>query len=214
MNHLSKILAATAATAALALFAVPANAAVFINNWTFNPGGAITVTFGDTGIGSVDAGLVTEISVFDTDPLSPNFGGLMGKMSHDVTGSGNSTSAVDVFDFFLPSGLVTSSGISTHQSQTIANLVFTGISFNGNAGVTGTFAGNAVAGVSTLPVLLNGPQHLVVNVAGGDQASWAGTATFSPAAVPEPASWALMIVGFGGLGAVLRMNRRRTIAFG
>ncbi len=27
--------------------------------------------------------------------------------------------------------------------------------------------------------------------------------------VPEPASWALMFVGFGGLGAVLRTNRRR-----
>jgi hypothetical protein len=33
----------------------------------------------------------------------------------------------------------------------------------------------------------------------------AGTAT---AAVPEPASWALMIIGFGGVGAALR-NRRR-----
>ena len=27
--------------------------------------------------------------------------------------------------------------------------------------------------------------------------------------VPEPASWALMMMGFGGLGAVLRSNRRR-----
>ena len=27
-------------------------------------------------------------------------------------------------------------------------------------------------------------------------------------AVPEPMSWALMLVGFGGLGAMLRSNRR------
>lgn len=30
------------------------------------------------------------------------------------------------------------------------------------------------------------------------------------AAVPEPTSWALMILGFGGVGATLRSNRRRT----
>lgn len=30
-------------------------------------------------------------------------------------------------------------------------------------------------------------------------------------AVPEPAAWALMIVGFGGLGAVLRSKRRRLL---
>lgn len=31
-------------------------------------------------------------------------------------------------------------------------------------------------------------------------------------AVPEPATWAMMLVGFGGLGAVLRSNRRRQFA--
>ncbi len=30
--------------------------------------------------------------------------------------------------------------------------------------------------------------------------------------VPEPAAWALMLVGFGGLGATLRSNRRKTVA--
>ena len=34
----------------------------------------------------------------------------------------------------------------------------------------------------------------------------------STSATPEPAAWSLMLVGFGGLGAVLRANRRRAIA--
>jgi hypothetical protein len=34
----------------------------------------------------------------------------------------------------------------------------------------------------------------------------------APASVPEPAAWALMLVGFGGLGAVMRSSRRRAAA--
>jgi hypothetical protein len=34
--------------------------------------------------------------------------------------------------------------------------------------------------------------------------TWSNTA----ALVPEPASWAMMMLGFGGLGAVLRGKRR------
>ena len=38
-----------------------------------------------------------------------------------------------------------------------------------------------------------------------------GTATFNNiAAVPEPATWAMMLVGFGGMGVVLRRRRKPT----
>jgi hypothetical protein len=39
-------------------------------------------------------------------------------------------------------------------------------------------------------------------------ASYAGTLNLSPIAVPEPATWALMIMGFGGVGAMIRSRRR------
>lgn len=35
---------------------------------------------------------------------------------------------------------------------------------------------------------------------------------FNTAGVPEPAAWALMIVGFGGVGAVLRRRRQTAVA--
>jgi hypothetical protein len=39
-----------------------------------------------------------------------------------------------------------------------------------------------------------------------------GAGSFLGGAVPEPASWAMMLVGFGGLGAVLRRRRRAVFA--
>jgi len=49
--------------------------------------------------------------------------------------------------------------------------------------------------------------------------AYSGSATLSipPAeipAVPEPAAWAMMLVGFAGIGSALRKNRRTTISFG
>jgi hypothetical protein len=41
-----------------------------------------------------------------------------------------------------------------------------------------------------------------------DAASFSGTLNLSPVAVPEPATWGLMIVGFGGVGAMIRSRRR------
>jgi hypothetical protein len=45
---------------------------------------------------------------------------------------------------------------------------------------------------------------------GGDNLGGIGVALFSGGAVPEPSAWALMLVGFGGLGAMMR--RRRMVA--
>lgn len=40
-----------------------------------------------------------------------------------------------------------------------------------------------------------------------------GTVTRQTAAVPEPASWAMMVVGFGAAGFLLRRRRRAEVAF-
>jgi hypothetical protein len=38
--------------------------------------------------------------------------------------------------------------------------------------------------------------------------------TFAPAAVPEPASWALMLGGFGMVGGAMRSRRKVSVSFG
>jgi hypothetical protein len=39
-----------------------------------------------------------------------------------------------------------------------------------------------------------------------------GSATAGMGGVPEPATWAMMLIGFGGLGAAMRSNRRKQAA--
>jgi len=43
----------------------------------------------------------------------------------------------------------------------------------------------------------------------GNALAFTGAAT---SAAPEPASWAMMVIGFGGMGAMVRSNRRRRVA--
>jgi hypothetical protein len=96
------------------------------------------------------------------------------------------------------------------DDPTIANLVFTytgtgttppaGFVFSGFS-ADSTFSlvdpAGAAFGSQTVKVTNNTPLYVQGFVAG-------------PSAVPEPASWAMMLGGFGMLGGALRAQRRRT----
>ena len=97
------------------------------------------------------------------------------------------------FDFFNGMTLVKSGSSSTGTSgQIAAGAAF----FPPN---NGAFSFDSLTTSFTITEL-SGPATL-------DYAS-IDYALLSPIAVPEPATWAMIIIGFGGVGALMRRNRR------
>jgi hypothetical protein len=111
----------------------------------------------------------------------------------------------DTFTFTLPTGLASSTVSSTFQGAT-TDVNFTSVTLNGTQFNVGDAGKNEFRFVDNLPVT-SGPQTLIVSGTSAGNGSFSGTIAFAPRAVPEPASWALMILGFGGVGASLRRRQ-------
>jgi hypothetical protein len=95
----------------------------------------------------------------------------------------------------------------------IINLVFTytGPPFNATGGPFADTNFNGLSALSTFSgVGLDGFAAVAVK---NNDGSATGTPTFNagtvqvPAGIPEPATWGMMILGFGGVGALLRRRR-------
>jgi hypothetical protein len=173
-----------------------ASAATYVDPWTVSPGG-ISVVFGDNGM---------DVAGAET---------IVGETTTTHSYNAGTGAFTDTFSFELPTGVV---GFTLSSIGFLANssLVISAFTFNGaNIAFTNTpndDGGNMVqGGGGPLPVVLGGPQVLTISGTGGPDSVFSGTATFERAlAVPEPSAWALMILGFGGTGAMMR--RRRMIA--
>ena len=69
----------------------------------------------------------------------------------------------------------------------------------------GIFETWAIQGVNIVSGIQN--EIRVVGVSRGNGA-FGGDATFVPSAVPEPATWGMMLLGFGAIGFSMRRRRR------
>jgi hypothetical protein len=160
--------------------------------------GSITATIGHTGIAEGD---FQDIFQFTIGTLGM---GVIG------TGSGSLTTTVDISGFQLSPDLdITSvlvNGMAAIETlRDIDGNVCTteGV---GTCGATETFA------LSNVPI--TGGQLNTITVTGVSRGngSYGGNLTFTPGAVPEPAAWAMMLVGFAGIGFQLRRKRSAALA--
>jgi hypothetical protein len=196
-----------AGLAATALLAGHASAAVVLSdnfngevpppdvlNW---PGDSVFLSTGAPG--SVD--LIGAGGVFDFLPGNGGYVDLDGSSGsgHDPAGQLTSVLSFGPGSYTLSFDLAGNQRAATPQSTTVSlgnfNATFgplaSGVGFTTHTITFSTTGGNLV-------FTQNGPSDQQGNLLDN----------ISLASVPEPATWAMMLLGFGGLGAALRQRRR------
>lgn len=176
-----------AATAAFAV-AAPASAAVFTpgdNEFTVTPIGGTIFTAptitGDIGRSGIDAG----VNLFDS------------------------------YQFTIPQTGTGSGSVSTSTSVKLnaTDLDFVSILFNGTTVDIVRQDGGLLefGGLTSVPITAGALNTLDITYTSRGNGSYGGQLTFIRAAVPEPGTWALFILGFGTVGYALRRSRKAKV---
>ena len=166
-----------------------------------------------TATGANAASVVTGPTPLDyTPPASGLFGAVLSGSADMTTG----------FDDTFTFNIIGGPGVANAQVSTILlngaqNVNFTSILLDGLYAFTKTAGDgsplNPVPETWALaPVQLGNGAHTIEVVGSllGPTGSYSGT--LNVAAVPEPATWAMMLIGFGAIGFSMRRRPRATLA--
>jgi hypothetical protein len=172
-----------------------------------------TVTLGSTG---QIAGSSTSVTSSITNNASvPN---TIAFLTSNAA-AGTDTSFIDFIESYASTGVFSVTTATLPSSSVTLFNVLTGVAV-GTAEPT-SFTTNVPGGTAT------GTSYSLNLTTNLDANTWyrfvyttnmatvgdvSGTANFYTRAVPEPATWALMLLGFGGMGFVLRRRRRPVLA--
>jgi hypothetical protein len=147
---------------------------------------------------------------FGTPAADGSFTGTFGDT--DIT----TPTFTDTYTFSMPTGVAAGTISSVFTTEMANNIDFTSVTLNGTPFDIVSTGQVEFRSINNVPVTA-GPQTLVVSGMSGGSGSYSGTLSFEAtntetgiSGVPEPAGWALMIIGFGGAGAALRSRKRMT----
>ncbi len=221
-----KTLTLAASAAAAALLATSASAAVEISldgsTAAFTQAGDGVFDFtAICGASGVNCGGFETVTVTGSAPLS--LPGLLHTDNVSVNAPSSGAASLTIWvtrtdltslgDHYFSSFTSNNQGgaVNVHMETLISasNQLFGGVnlaSFDNNTIGSGSKDVNSFfnTGAGTYSVT---EKYVLTAPSSGVERSASPTITLATAAVPEPASWALMIVGFGGAGAMLRRRR-------
>lgn len=138
----------------------------------------------------------------------PN-GSLTGGFEQEVLAGTVTTPAAfsSTFTFSLPTIGTTSASITSISTMMSNDIDFTSVLLNGSALQLGASGPTEFRFINNLPTVA-GVQTLVVNGISRGSGSFGGSISFSPtAAVPEPTTWALLLLGFAAIGFSMRRSK-------
>ena len=194
-----KTILGAASACAIALAATPAAAAnVFpIGDGPLYPDGGPALEGGGTATFQA------------SDPFAPI---VVASLSRNNVANG--TGYEDQFTFTLPSLGSGSGSVSTSFASSLVELQFTEVTFSNGTDtflldIVTTASGQTVT-ANGLPIFAGALNTLTFKYdVTGQIGSYGGNLTF--AAVPEPGTWALMLLGFAGIGLVMRRRRKEEV---
>ena len=118
----------------------------------------------------------------------------------------------DSFTFTIPQNGWGSGSISTSFSSESNKLTITSLLVNGVSYALTSSASGQSATIGGIPISFGVMNTIRVIGFTNGSGVYSGTATFAAAPVPELATWALMIAGFGAIGVAFRRRSTR-VAF-
>jgi len=209
---------AVAAALAFGAATVPAQATVTFAQFFQSAPGAPFVHIGGGGGASFLANTGSVVSILDFGPL----GFYLTDLSFSATSSAPITSMGGVFEQGGWSGTI--SFTQAGGTVNVLTATFTDAVFTVTTGPGGSQSGSLIVSGGCGSVLCYTSDWLSVDnlkvnnfglsfsgitgyTAAGGNFTASGSGTFAGAPIPEPATWALMIAGFGLIGAAARRRR-------
>ncbi|WP_246450764.1 FxDxF family PEP-CTERM protein [Sphingomonas rhizophila] len=128
-------------------------------------------------------------------------------MGEDGTGSGSVTTSIDINALF--EGATDTDFISVLVNGFAATASYRlqdGVTPCNTPGVGGCGSVETYA-LTNVPIYAFQLNTIEINGISRGLGSYGGQASFTPGAVPEPGTWAMMLLGFGAIGFGLRRRR-------